>query len=163
MAAQLRRLEDERAILRTLHAYGHAIDYGDEEAYVDLWAPDGAFDARGRSLSDVTRVVRGREALADFAAHFSRPPDGWHKHLLIEPLVDVGGDDARAFSYFAVLREEEDTPFVWVFGRYCDTLRRCADGRWRFVLRIAEVESVDTRYGSLAYVRSPEAPAGVSI
>ena len=41
---------------------------------------------------DVARVVRGREALADFAAHFSRPPEGWHKHLVIEPLIEVEGD-----------------------------------------------------------------------
>ena len=47
----------------------------------------------------------------------------------------------------------EARPVLWVFGRYRDTLVRCADGRWRFSLRIAEVESVDTRYGSLAFVR----------
>lgn len=153
LRARIGLLEDERAILRTLHAYGQSIDNGEEERYVDLWTVDGAFDARGRNPGDVTRVVRGREALADFAAHFSRPPDGWHKHLVIEPVIDVAGDEAGVVSYFAVLREEEGMPVVWVFGRYRDTLVRCADGAWRFQLRIAEVESVDARYPSLAYVR----------
>ena len=77
LRSRLRLLEDERAILGALHAYGHAIDYGDEERYLDLWTDDAAFDARGRVPGDVTRVVRGRQALADFAARFSRPPEGW--------------------------------------------------------------------------------------
>jgi ketosteroid isomerase-like protein len=153
LRSRVQLLEDERAILAALHSYGHAIDYGDEERYLDLWTDDAAFDARGRSPGDVTRVVRGREALADFAARFSRPPEGWHKHLVIEPLIEVEGDSASATSYFAVLREEGSQPILWVFGRYRDTLVRCADGRWRFSLRIAEVESVDTRYSSLAFVR----------
>jgi hypothetical protein len=72
---------------------------------------------------------------------------------VIEPLIEVGGDVASATSYFAVLRDEESRPALWVFGRYRDTLVRCGDGRWRFSLRIAEVESVDTRYPSLAFVR----------
>lgn len=151
--SRVQLLEDERAILGALHAYGHAIDYSDEERYGDLWTDDAAFDARGRVPGDVGRVVRGREALADFAAHFSRPPQGWHKHLVIEPLIEVEGDAASATSYFAVLRDEGDQPILWVFGRYRDTLVRCADGRWRFSLRIAEVESADRRYPSLAFVR----------
>ena len=65
----------------------------------------------------------------------------------------VLGDAASVTSYFAVLREEEQRPILWVFGRYRDTLVRCADGKWRFTLRIAEVESVDARYPSLAFVR----------
>ena len=72
---------------------------------------------------------------------------------MIEPLVDVAGDVATATSYFAVLRDEGSQPILWVFGRYLDTLVRCPDGRWRFSLRIAEVESADTRYRSLAFVR----------
>lgn len=150
LGARIRRLEDERAVLRTLHLYGHCIDRGREADYLDLWTEDAAFDARGRAPGDVTRVVRGREALAEFAAHFSRPPVGWHQHQVLEPLVDVQGDTATATSYFTVLREEDGAPRVWVFGRYRDTLVRCPDGAWRFTLRVAEVESVDARYPSLA-------------
>ena len=34
--SRLRLLEDERAILGALHAYGHAIDYGDEEGGISI-------------------------------------------------------------------------------------------------------------------------------
>ena len=148
--ARLRVLEDERAILRTLHAYGHSVDRADAEEYLELWTEDAAFDSRGRSPGDVNRVVRGVEARTDFIEHFSRPPVGWHQHQIVEPLIEVDGDTAQVRSYFCVLREEEEMPAVWVFGRYRDTLVRCSDGAWRFSERIAEVESIDRRYGSLA-------------
>ena len=150
LAQRVARLEDERAILRTLYAYGHAIDHGEEQAWVDLFTPDGVFDSRGRNPGDVTRVVNGHDELAYFAAHFSRPPKGWHKHLVIEPLIELDGDVAHVQSYLAVLRDDDGTPVLWVFGRYRDTMERCADGKWRFRRRIAEVESVVARLPSLA-------------
>ena len=33
LAARVQRLEDEREILRTLYAYAHSIDYGDEALF----------------------------------------------------------------------------------------------------------------------------------
>jgi hypothetical protein len=151
LARRVALLEDERAVLRTLHAYGHAIDHGDEDTWVDLFTEDAVFEARSRNPSDVRRVTRGRDDLATFAAHFSRPPDGWHKHLVFEPLIDIDGDVADVRSYLAVVRDDDGTPVLWVFGRYRDTLVRCADGKWRFRERVAEVESVLSRLPSLAY------------
>jgi ketosteroid isomerase-like protein len=157
LRARVQRLEDERAVLRVLHAYGQSVDSADRDAYLDLWTEDAAFDSRSRNPGDIARVVRGVEVRTDFIEHFSRPPIGWHQHQIIEPIIDVDGDTAQVSSYFAVLREEEAAPLVWVFGRYRDTLVRCPDGRWRFSERIAEVESIDKRYGSLAN-RWPPAP-----
>ena len=34
-------LENERAILDTLYQYGHSLDYGLEEQYVDCFTSDG--------------------------------------------------------------------------------------------------------------------------
>jgi hypothetical protein len=154
LARRLALLEDERAILRTMHAYPHAIDYGRESAWVDCFTEDGVFDVRDKT-GTTARVVAGRDELVAFAAGFSRPPDRWHKHLLIEPLIEVDGDTARASAYFAVLVEHEDAPVPWVFGRYRDTLVRGSDGGWRFRERISEVESVRPGMPPLAFSRQP--------
>jgi hypothetical protein len=71
--------------------------------------------------------------------------------LVFEPLIDIDGDVADVRSYLAVVRDDDGTPVLWVFGRYRDTLVRCADGKWRFRERVAEVESVLSRLPSLAY------------
>ena len=64
---RLARLEAEAAILRTLHRYGHAIDAGDEAAWVDLFTPDGEFQVRGPG---VEYTISGR----DGARRLHRPP-----------------------------------------------------------------------------------------
>jgi len=142
LRAQVALLMAERAVLDTLCRYGHSIDYGLEEDWLDCFAASGAFDVRYRGGAKWSRRYEGRSELATFIAGHSRAPDRWHKHLLFEPLVTVDGDRARAQSYFTRLDAGNDgAPFVRAFGRYLDELVRGSDGRWRFVERVAEVEA----------------------
>jgi len=136
LEARVARLEDDREILRTLHGYAHAIDYGDVDAWVDCFAEDALFEVRGR----IQYSIRGRAALREFVARHTHAPEAWHKHFMVEPFVDVDGDAAACRSYFTVLRDDGGAPVVGIFGRYRDQLRREPDGRWRFVERVAEVE-----------------------
>ena len=123
LEARLELLEAERAITRTLHRYAHSIDYGDEEGWVDCFTEDGVFDVRSRHAHQLKRLITGREELRAFIARHTRAPELWHKHLLIEPVIDVDGDTATCVSYLAVVMEHEDVPVIRVFGRYRDRLR----------------------------------------
>jgi hypothetical protein len=143
---RLALLEDERGVLRNLHTYGQSIDYGREADWVECFTEDGVFDVRNRGETAPSVKISGRDELTRFISRHTRPPELWHKHMLVEPLIDVDGDSARCSSYFFVLMEHEDRPVVRVFGRYLDRLERGADGRWRFAERIADVES---RWASL--------------
>ena len=142
LAARVALLEDERAIVRTLHAYAHAIDYGDEEAWVSCFSEDGVFDIRGRAPHQPTRLITGRDELRRFIARHTRAPELWHKHLLVEPLIQVDGRTATCSSYLAVVMEHEGRPVLRVFGRYRDRLVKEDDGVWRFAERIADIESM---------------------
>ena len=122
LEARLELLEAERAITRTLHRYAHSIDYGDEEGWVDCFTEDGVFDVRSRHAHQLKRLITGREELRAFIARHTRAPELWHKHLLIEPVIDVDGDTASCVSYLAVVMEHEDVP---VLARHF--LRRSAD------------------------------------
>jgi hypothetical protein len=139
---RLALLEDERAIVRLLHSYGHAIDYGDEEAWANCFAEDGVFDIRTRLEGTPNMKISGRSELRSFVSRHTRAPERWHKHMLVEPVITVEGDDARSEAYFAVLMEHEDMPVLRVFGRYRDRLVRGDDGAWRFRERVAEIESM---------------------
>ena len=132
----------ERGVLDTLYRYGHSIDYGLEAEWLDCFTADGVFDVRRGPGDEPGRRHEGRDQLARFVARHTRPPDRWHKHLLIEPRVTVEGDRATVRSYFARLDATgEGTPVVHAFGRYLDELIREPDGRWRFTQRVAEVEA----------------------
>jgi ketosteroid isomerase-like protein len=141
LATRLALLEDERAILRTLHTYGQSIDYGKEEEWVDCFAEDGVFEIRSRIDHQPSRLIEGRDALRPFISRHTRAPELWHKHMIVEPLIEVDGDTATCSCYLFVLMEHDDEPIMRVFGRYLDTLERSSDGRWRFKRRIAEIES----------------------
>jgi ketosteroid isomerase-like protein len=144
LTRRLQALEDERAVLATLYRYAHALDYGDETAWVDCFTADARYELRDPaavSAADRPRVHHGREDLARFVANHTRAPERFHKHLLVEPVIAVTGDTATASSYFMRVDDRDGVPTIYAFGRYLDALVRSADGRWRFAVRIAEIES----------------------
>src|ERR687887_2251833 len=144
-ADEVRALLDERAVLRTLHAYAHAMDYGHEDAWVDCFTDDAVFDVV--EVVGGRRVHReeGRGDLARYVAGYPKPPS-FRKHVMVDPLVDLTGDEASVAAYWLLLERHDihGTPVVAAFGRYRDRLVRSpSDGRWRIADRFAEVEATN--------------------
>lgn len=134
-------IADERAILRTLYTYCHAIDYGEEAKWIGLFTSDGIFHVEmPRGLPPIH--CAGRKNLAAFIGAHPRAPSALHKHLLLNPLIDLHGDEARVASYFQLLLDIDGKPEIYCFGRYLDRLARSEDGHWRFAERRAEVQSM---------------------
>jgi hypothetical protein len=136
-----RAIADERAILRVLYTYGHAIDYGEEEKWVGLFTPDGIFHVELPRGQPPIHCAGSKELAAFVAAH-PRAPAALHKHLLLNSLIDVHDNEAQAASYFQLLLDIDGKPETYCFGRYLDQLVRCADGIWRFRKRVAQVQSM---------------------
>ncbi len=132
---RLRLLEDERDIQRTLYTYGHALDYGYEAEFVDCWTEDAEL------FWPASGIIKGRAAIQAAFRRHTHAPAAVHKHLVIDPFIKIEGDRARVDSMFARLDPYDDVPEIRAFGRYRDVLVRCADGRWRFVERLAELEA----------------------
>jgi ketosteroid isomerase-like protein len=143
--ARLRVLEEERAILRTLYRYGQSIDYGNTDDFLDCYTDDAvfAFHAVNPPSASGDRVLRrfvGRAQLAEFFAGHTHAPDRYHKHMLVEPIVDITGDEARVQSYFARVDEADGRVIIRAMGRYLDQMVKCPDGAWRIKERICEIE-----------------------
>ena len=138
---ELQALLDERAIVQLMHRYAHAMDYGDETAWVDVFTPDAVFDViesvGGRRL----HREEGHDDLARYVAAYPKPP-AFRKHVIVDPVVVVRGDEAEVDSYWILLhRHEADaTPVLAAFGRSHDRVVR-RDGAWRIAERHAEVEA----------------------
>ena len=144
LSERLQALEDERAILRTLYQYGHAMDNGPDVDFVDCFTPEGVWDVRMR-VSDGAFQCRGhREIETSLAGQTSmRAPALYAKHLVVDPLIVVTGDEASVQSYFLRVEPRDAAPTqIVASGRYLDQLVRCADGRWRFTERIAEIDDM---------------------
>jgi hypothetical protein len=143
LGSRLRALEAERDVLATLYRYGHALDYGAETDWVDCFTTTAHYEVREPGTADAptVRSYDSRDELAAFAAAHTRAPECFHKHLVADPVIAVDGDRATVVSYFLRLDEVDGERVIYAFGRYLDELVRCPDGRWRFAVRIAEVES----------------------
>ena len=137
---RLRLLEDERAILRSLHLYAHYLDSGRDDDWLDLFTDDAVLDVRRRVTGGVNQPHRhvGKDELRKFVVEHSKraaPPASYDKHLYSSPLITVDGDEARVEQYAAGLDDDPSGPSLGRFGRTLDHLVR-QDGQWRFKERI---------------------------
>jgi ketosteroid isomerase-like protein len=137
LAERVLRLEAEREILATLHQYGHALDDGRLEDFLDCFAEDGVWE------SAPPRRFEGRAGLAALFEDLAwmRLPPARFRHLVVEPRVVLKGDRATCASYFVSLRADPAGPQVFAFGRYEDEFFPSGDGRWRLRRRRAESEN----------------------
>jgi hypothetical protein len=134
-------IADERAILRVLYTYCHAIDYGEEARWLALFTADGVFHVdMPRGLPPIH--CGGQKELAAFIRAHPRAPAALHKHLLLNPLIELQGEEARAASYFQLLLDIDGTPETYCFGRYVDRLVRSEQGLWQFKERVGQVQSM---------------------
>jgi ketosteroid isomerase-like protein len=136
---RLRALEDKRDILRTMYSYAHCLDYGDEAGFMDCWTDDAFL-----GWAMIPGGLRGKARIREGFHIHTHAPDAWHKHMLAEPRITLAGDKATVQSMFFRIDPYESldgAPEIYAFGRYLDTLVRCADGRWRFSERKVEKEA----------------------
>lgn len=157
LAERVARLDAEAAIRATLARYGHAIDAGDDDGWVDLFTETGEFQVRGPSSgSGDDYTVVGRVALREFYSHHSRRPEAFHEHVTVQPVITLADDGQHASCtsrFFVIVLDAARRPAIRVFGTYHDTLERGADGVWRFATRRPEIDAQASDLPALAYSR----------
>ena len=121
--------DDRTAIGDLVSRYNMAHDTDDVEGWLDTFTDDAVF-VTGRSRSE------GREQLRRFFLEGGeRLPDV--RHVTCNAVFEAAGGDAervRMRSDLLVFRAAEP-PALLLTRRYRDTLRRGADGEWRFERR----------------------------
>jgi hypothetical protein len=125
-------VSDEEAIRRALALLCQLRDQDRYDEWIELFAKDGTFDYG-------TGVFRGRDAIL---AHVTEHFPAYGKHLCVNSVIDVDGDEAGVLSDFVKLHPLGDgsTGFeVAAAGRYDDRFVRI-DGEWRLRSRIVRIE-----------------------
>jgi hypothetical protein len=143
LKSRISRLEDERAILDTLHRYGQTIDLGQAQAWAELFTEDGIFLCIDRFGAVILRE-QGREALAQWVRDFKAGETLLMKHCVIAPVVTIAGDTAEVVSQYANLVENQDRyapPHIRFTGSYRDLFAKGGDGKWRFRQRISRTDA----------------------
>jgi 3-phenylpropionate/cinnamic acid dioxygenase small subunit len=136
---RLARLEDERLILDCLYAYSQGLDGKLREEFLDCFTADGRFAWKPKPDAEFALEVSGRDELERwYHDHERNIPAGREHHVLTNPrVVEYDGSEARAISWYLIIRDYGGRPGVRSTGRYLDDLVRGADGRWRIRERLA--------------------------
>lgn len=127
---------DYEEIRQVLAMYCHALDFQDLDSFVEVFAPDGSFEA----ISDQDSLNgkhTGRDELRAFGASVGEYTVGHVRHSSISVLIEGDQDVAYASSYCLITRDfgmphgKNQTPAVGMetSGIYVDKLRKI-DGRW---------------------------------
>jgi hypothetical protein len=112
---------DDAAIRNLLGRAALLGDEGDPEDYRQVYAPVATWRWGSDTQDGADEIVAA--AAARRAGGISGPGTGT-RHLVIPVLIEVTGDSARAFSYFAFLAGTT----VTVTGSYRDELTRTSHG-----------------------------------
>lgn len=133
--ARIERLEAGRDIERALIEYGRAIDEGDFDAYVGLFAEDGAWIGG-------MGTFEGRDAIRAMLEANMRPGPRAQLttfHMMTSPLIEIAPDGATASSvsrWTFFMTGEDGAPRAAMAGRYFDDWVR-VDGEWLIARREA--------------------------
>jgi SnoaL-like domain len=153
LRSRVERLEAERDILRTLYAYSHHLDLGEDEAWAGCFTEDGVIDVHylpqrlaTARLAEGTRHAegvrhQGRRQLLAFVAGHDHPPERIFKHLMVEPWITVEGDKATGVSYLVRVDQVDGAPRPTSFGRYHDRYTRVAPRTWKIAERVVKLQA----------------------
>ena len=130
-------IEDRLAIQELVARYNHAVDFGDQQAWLALFTDDGVFEGGPEPRYE----MRGREQLAQFASRFQG--DRGSRHWTNNSIIEGDGDEVTHIMYLAVLRTG-DPPGIRLTGVYRDRIVR-QNGQWKFKSRSVEFAPVAVR------------------
>jgi ketosteroid isomerase-like protein len=125
-------LADHLAIRDLLDRYTDALNRRDWNTLQMLFCADGAWDAGGPEMGAQAFRFEGAEQCAQGIAGLVAPAElcVQSNHAVV---IEVRGAAASARSTINELVLMKDAPgMMTVWGTYYDTLRREADGEWRF-------------------------------
>ncbi|WP_332897976.1 nuclear transport factor 2 family protein [Haladaptatus sp. CMSO5] len=117
-------VEDYLEISQLKHEYCYLIDDHEYDAWVSLYTEDGSFGRAGDDRAE------GVEGLQYFANQIFDEMYEQTAHLLMNPVINVAGDEATGRWYVLLMYTDSEGEQRWMQGRYEDEFER-VDGEWK--------------------------------
>lgn len=125
-------VEDRLDITDFFNRYCYLVDDNDQEAWLDLFTPDGVFDVPGLGCSS------GREQLRSLIQMVADGSGGHWRHQLTNVLATAGDEPGTArVRTYGLVTDWRDGGALSTFNNYRCDLRK-VDGQWRIARLVAE-------------------------
>lgn len=120
-------VEDRLDIIDLFNRYSYFVDDNDQEAWLDLFTPDGVFDVPGLMCK------QGRDALRDVIRMVSEGSGGHWRHQLTNILAEPGDQPGTArVRFYGLVTDWRGEGHLSTFNNYHGELRK-EGGTWRIV------------------------------
>ncbi|MCL2396251.1 MAG: nuclear transport factor 2 family protein [Acidimicrobiaceae bacterium] len=113
-------MSDHDEIRKTFAQFCQFLDDRQFEDWAGLFTEDGVFNQ-----------LKGRAAVLDMISHaeLASEPGLSRKHVIVNAIIDVDGDEARSVSDLVMYDRRGDSAWTVKIGKYTDRLVRRGD-RW---------------------------------
>lgn len=116
---------DRETIKELKYEYCYCLDYGNVEAFVELFTPDAEFVI---GSADITAV--GHEEIREVAERISSFDVDCLSHLAFNPVIEIGDSEATGKWFSIIILSATDGRIEWGHSRYDDRYVK-SGGEWK--------------------------------
>ena len=128
-------IEDKISIQELIARHNSAVDNKNIDEWTNSWTDDGVWSTPFGEAKGKTELKNMINQVTDEFASGKR-------HLSTNIIIEDAPNNMASAKSYLIVTEAKKTPEVVASGTYIDTLKKDANGKWKFVQRRLEIDLV---------------------
>ena len=128
-------IEDKISIQELIAKHNSAVDNKNIDEWTNSWTDDGVWSTPFGEAKGKTELKNMINQVTDEFASGKR-------HLSTNIIIEDAPNNMASAQSYLIVTEAKSTPEVVASGTYIDTLKKDANGKWKFVQRRLEIDLV---------------------
>ena len=128
-------IEDKINIQELIAKHNIALDNKNIDDWTNTWTDDGVW-------STPFGEAKGKTELKNMINQVTNEFASGKRHLSTNILIEDAPNNMATAKSYLIVTEAKKTPEVVASGTYIDTLKKDANGKWKFVQRRLEIDLV---------------------
>jgi ketosteroid isomerase-like protein len=128
-------IEDKIIIQELIAKYNIALDNKNIDDWTNTWTDDGVW-------STPFGEAKGKTELKNMINQVTNEFASGKRHLSTNIIIEDAPDNMTIAKSYLIVTEAKKTPEIVASGAYIDTLKKDANGKWKFVQRRLEIDLV---------------------
>jgi ketosteroid isomerase-like protein len=128
-------VEDKIIIQELIAKHNSAVDNKNIDEWTNSWTDDGVWSTPFGEAKGKTELKNMINQVTDEFASGKR-------HLSTNIIIEDAPNNMASAQSYLIVTEAKRTPEVVASGTYIDTLKKDANGKWKFVQRRLEIDLV---------------------
>ena len=128
-------IEDKIIIQELIAQHNIALDNKSIDEWTNTWTDDGVW-------STPFGEAKGKTELKNMINQVTSEFASGKRHLSTNIIIEDAPNNMASAKSYLIVTEAKKTPEVVASGTYIDTLKKDANGKWKFVQRRLEIDLV---------------------